>query len=153
MISCWRRDGKLEWATGSAILADPSEASVRTFVTDHWPALSWSLLIAVLLLAPGDLSEPAPAWLSRFETAGGDKLVHAALFFVHAAVLARTFRRLGVGAAGPWAAAAIAAAYGLALELLQLGVDGREWDSLDVLADVTGVGLWWLARFLFRWRR
>ncbi len=109
--------------------------------------------MAALLLAPGDLGGAAPAWLVRFETAGGDKLIHAALFFVQAALLARTFRRMGVVAAQPWLPVVAAAAYGLALELLQVGVDGRGWEAADVLADVAGAVLWSVSRRLFRSRR
>ena len=108
--------------------------------------------MAMLLLAPSELGGPAPVWLARFEAAGGDKLVHAVLFFVQAALLARTLQRLGVVGAS-WKAVAVAAAYGLALELLQLGVDGRGWEAGDVLADVAGAGLWSVYRRLCGRRR
>ena len=68
-------------------------------------------------------------------------------------LLARAFRRSGVLTAEAWPAVALAAAYGLVLELLQLAVDGRGWEVGDLLAGVAGAVLWSVYRRLFRPRR
>jgi hypothetical protein len=85
---------------------------------------------------------------------GGDKLVHAALFFLHAATLVRSFAprsTLRAGAAARsavWTAGLLSFLYSGALEALQ-GVVGRDADPWDLLANGAGVGLcvaWHLLR-------
>jgi VanZ family protein len=115
--------------------------------------VGWSLVVAVLLLAPGDLESDAPDWLSELADAGADKLVHAALFFVQACCVSRVWvSRVrvsrawrGRAAGGVWLAAGLAAAYGLALELMQWQVPGRGWEAADVAANTIGAFLWPLA--------
>lgn len=96
--------------------------------------------MAVLLLVPGSLESDGPDWLSELAAAGVDKLVHAALFFVQALCVARAWRR-----GGAWWAAVLAAAYGLAIELLQGEIPGRGWEAGDVAANAVGAFLWPLA--------
>ncbi len=106
------------------------------------PAALWSLLVAVLLLVPGD-EVPDPGfwdWL--------DKPVHAVLFAVHFALLPMAlaaWRRRGAGLAVP---AALSGAYALLLEAAQIRVPGRSWDLWDLVADFAGIVLMalWLGR-------
>jgi VanZ family protein len=104
------------------------------------------VLVAVLLLAPGDLHTPAPAWLEWFAAHGGDKAIHAGLFFVQAACLGRTLRAANDGRPGMerWAALG-AAIYGVVLEVAQLGIGGRSFELGDVAADAVGAAAWPLA--------
>lgn len=114
-------------------------------LTSWTPVASWSLFVAVLLLAPGGLGGGGVSWLSRVAAAGGDKVVHAALFFIQAAVVSRLLVRPG----GRWLAAALAAGYGLLLELLQLSIPGRGLEAADVVANSAGAFGWALLPWLF----
>jgi VanZ family protein len=126
---------------------------VRRFLESHLPTVLWSALVAVLLLSPGDLDTPAPAWLEWFEDHGGDKLVHAGLFFVQAACLGRTLRGWSSDRhAGAWWAALASFLYGTALEVAQLAIGSRSFEVADVAADAAGAVLWPLAAWLHRRR-
>lgn len=71
--------------------------------------------------------------------AGEDKLVHLVLF----AALAATARlRFGAGVGVP----AVLVAYAVGSEVVQaVGLPDRGGDPLDVVADLAGIGLGWLA--------
>lgn len=99
------------------------------------PAILWSLLAAVLLLAPGDeLPDPgAWEWL--------DKPVHAALFAIQFALLVRPLagsrpvaRHLAIAALG-------SGLYALVLETAQLWVPGRAWEWWDLGAALVGIAV------------
>ena len=106
----------------------------------------WTLLVAVLLVVPGD-EVPYPGLADRF-----DKPAHALLFTVHFVLLA------GALAGGPRASRASSVAtaalgsglYALLMEAVQLGVPGRGWDWWDLAADLAGIGV--AALLLARWR-
>lgn len=98
--------------------------------------VAWMLLL-FLLSSQGDFGEPLalPDWLPI------DKLVHAALYGVLAALLYQA-------GLGPFAAVAVAGLYGVTDEFHQMFVPGRFPDLFDWLADVTGAALGvWLVRF------
>ncbi|MDX9751161.1 MAG: VanZ family protein [Flavobacteriales bacterium] len=97
------------------------------------PAALWATAVLVLLLAPP--TGEAPAWLA-FPHA--DKLVHAALFGVLAALVLRALRTHRAKAVA-WGLTVL---YGALTELLQhlLPVD-RTGDPLDLLADAAGAAL------------
>ncbi|HVS12418.1 MAG TPA: VanZ family protein [Thermoanaerobaculia bacterium] len=128
----------------------------------HAPAALATLLIGAALLVTGEAVVGllvALGWTALLPLAeelfgapveaGGDKLVHVALFAVHAATLVRSFEAvLGAGARALSLAAGLSLLYGGVLELLQ-GALGRHADPWDLLADAIGVGLcvaWRLAR-------
>ncbi len=104
-------------------------------------ALGWAVLVAAALLAPADV-EPLPDWLTPWIAAGLDKAIHCVLFFVQAMLLGRA-------SGWRWAAAALAAAYGGALELLQGTVESRSFELADLLADGLGAAAW---AAVDRWR-
>lgn len=101
---------------------------------------AWAVLVAASLWTAGPEAPPAWTWLAAFEEAGGDKLVHAALFAVQAWLLCRS--RPGAPGVG-WLLGCLAAAvaYGALTEGVQLSLAGREGDLLDLAADALGAGL------------
>lgn len=106
------------------------------------PALLWlaGVSVALLVPVPADLPlvvQAIPPWLERH----GDKVVHAALFFVAAWLLARWFRRLGRVRRPLVAALAVATLWGVGLELAQLRVPSRDGSVGDGLADLAGAAL------------
>ncbi len=117
---------------------------LRRLLTDHrLHALLWSLVVAVLLLAPGDDLAISERWDWL------DKPAHAALFAVQAALLASALgaeRRRG----RELAAALVSGLYAALLELAQLWVPGRGFDFWDLVADAAGIGAVCL---LLGWRR
>jgi hypothetical protein len=141
----------------------------------HAPALLATLLIAAALLVTGEevaallaalgVSALLPFAQELFAGpagGGGDKVVHAVLFLVHASTLVRSFEAGSFaarteaparqGTRALWLAAGLSLLYGGVLEWLQ-GVIGRDADPWDLLADGVGIGLcvaWRLGR---RWWR
>jgi VanZ family protein len=113
-----------------------------------WPAWLWALVILVLCLMPGSR---LPEW-DWFALLDLDKLVHAALFFVQALLLARAF--IARGTPVHWATWAVATAvlYGLATEVMQgLEALGRRTDLNDMIANTVGaLSAGWFARWRMR---
>lgn len=108
----------------------PRERSHR-----YLPALIWSLVVAALLVAPGDtMPEPGSwEWL--------DKPVHALLFAIHSSLLARCLAP-PMTARGALASAAVASAcYALLLEAVQVWVPGRSWEWWDLGAGIAGIAV------------
>ena len=99
------------------------------------PILLWTLVVAFLLLLPGD-EIPDPGRWERL-----DKLTHALLFAVHFALMARAFpapRREGRELA---VAALASGLYALLLETAQLWIPGRGWEWWDVVAGLAGIAV------------
>lgn len=92
-------------------------------------------MLAVLLLSPAELlpEVAGPDWL--------DKLLHAVVFAIHCALLARGLAGVGRRVATVAAAALISALYALLLETAQLWIPGRSWEWWDVAAGLAGVAL------------
>jgi VanZ family protein len=95
-----------------------------------WWALGWALFIELLLLWPHPPEVPSP-----FTFIGLDKLVHATLFGVQAALLARALRLTGRPA---WPALAAVIAYGAFTEFEQRFVPSRSMELDDFFADTVG---------------
>ncbi len=113
------------------MVAEPSRRAPRVA---YLPAALWSVLLAVLLLAPGSRLPRAPSLALL------DKVAHAALFAVETVLVARA--ATAAGAARPLlAAAAVAGVYALVLELAQNWVPGRVLEAGDVVAGLAGVAL------------
>lgn len=97
----------------------------------RWPwalaALGWAALIFALSAS----SAPPGASMPLLEVPGADKLAHAALYAVLAALLR-------AAAARRREAVAVAAAYGVTDELHQAFVPRRSPDPLDWAADLAG---------------
>ena len=119
-------------------------------------AALWAVLVAVLLWLPGS-DGPSPwtlfDWLAAhaelleaLAEAGGDKVVHGALFAVQAWLLCRCRAPAAGSSAGStvgWGAAcfALAAGYGALTEAGQLLVAGRDAGLPDTLANAAGAAL------------
>ena len=163
---------------------------MRSFLRIHAPAILATLFLGAALLVTGEMvvaaltGVGATALLPFAEQLlgppsqpGGDKLVHALLFFVYTAILARSFslgllepaaasaqrrspaplaERAGFAAASldravVWLAGLFSFLFSGALELAQAAV-GRHGDLRDLLANGAGVGLC-VAWLLLRRRR
>lgn len=92
-------------------------------------AALWTLIVVVLLALPGDeLPDPGPwDWL--------DKPVHAVLFGIHFALLARAL----AGGRRRLLAALASAAFAVVMEVAQLWVPGRGWEWWDLAAGFAGI--------------
>lgn len=110
----------------------------------RWLAILATLLVFVSLAMPGGGLEAIKLWIQTWlpwqpsPGTGGDfpadKIVHALLFAVVAALTARGWR----DSFGVTAVLLYMLMLGVASELIQLFVPGRGADVLDVLADLTG---------------
>ena len=103
-------------------------------VRRHLPTLLWFLLVAVLLLLPGE-DLPDQEMLSW-----ADKPVHALLFAVQCALLARSLSP----PRARWRIAAAAiptAVLAVVLEVAQLWIPGRTWEWMDLAAGLLGIAL------------
>ena len=121
-------------------------------------ALGWAAATWLLLATPPPARGGLPGWLpwdGVRALPAADKAVHAALFFVQAALLRRALPRRGAAGERRALLASVVAstAWGGATELFQRRVPGREADALDLLADFAGAaGFAALASFR-SWRR
>lgn len=115
----------------------------------HLRAVLWALLLAVLLLTPGDAALDKQLGLpfspERYLL---DLLAHTALLFVMAWSLERSLASLQWVRRPLVVAALVSLLYGLVLELLQSFVPGREAGVGDALANSLGVLLYvgWMDR-------
>lgn len=119
-----------------------------TFLRDRLPALVWWAGTALVLLLPGSAQPMGPPWLALLAGSGGDKLVHAVLFFGLVALTVRALRPLGRGRA-LGVSVALATLWAPLSEWLQRRVPHRDASLADLAADVVGLGaavLWVLRR-------
>jgi len=120
-------------------------------LTRHVPAVTWALLIAVALLMPGDPLQEAggwfdlPQWLELLVDKLGhwlgpwaDKLVHFSLFLVLALLVRRSFYGTGSDSEGAVKALAVTLPYIVVLEVAQIWIPGRGWETLDLVAGFAG---------------
>jgi len=106
----------------------------RSFKQDL-AALLWSAGIACLLLLPGEMLEPRwlePLWLRLAEEAA-----HGVLFFGMAILVQRA--RLPRGGSAGAATIATCLAYAILLELLQIPVPGRGFETIDIVVAALGI--------------
>ncbi len=120
-------------------------------LTRHVPALTWALLIAVALLMPGDPLQEAggwfdlPEWLELLVDKLGhwlgpwaDKLVHFGLFLVLALLVRRSFQGTSSDSGAVLKALAVTLPYIVVLEVAQIWIPGRGWETLDLVAGFAG---------------
>jgi VanZ family protein len=116
------------------------------FYRYHLPAILWAVAIFVFSSIPGTS-------IPNFSIFSQDKALHAAVFFVFAFLLYRSFSIPNLSPSRPRRAGlwtlAVASLYGVFDEVHQLFVTGRSSDYRDVLADVVGA----LAFLLLVWFR
>lgn len=91
------------------------------------------VLILVAVSLPGSSLPEGPG------IPGLDKAVHAMMFLSLAVALRRDFRPSGLRAIA--AAAAFGLGFSVLTELIQLAVDGRSSELLDVVADLAGFAI------------
>ena len=109
--------------------------TLRERTRRHLPVLIWSLVVAVLLAAPGDEIPEVGAWKWL------DKPAHALLFAVHCGLLARSLASSGMRDRGLRAAAVVSGLYAVLLEAAQIRVPGRSWEWWDLVADLVGIAV------------
>jgi VanZ family protein len=63
---------------------------------------------------------------------GGDKIIHTTMF---------TVMGLSAQAAAPWVSLLVTGPFAIGLELVQKKIPGREYDVVDMLANITGIFL------------
>jgi len=63
---------------------------------------------------------------------GGDKIIHTALF---------TVMSISAQAAAPWISLLVTGPFAVGLELVQKRLPGRDFDVVDMLANITGIFL------------
>lgn len=63
---------------------------------------------------------------------GGDKIVHTVLF---------TVMSISAQAAAPWISILVSAPFAVGLELVQKKLPGRDFEIVDMLANITGIFL------------
>lgn len=107
---------------------------------DRLLALAWWTVTVLILVLPGSERPVGPAWLVRLAESGGDKVVHALLFFGLVALTARGLAPLGRSRA-LGLSVAMAAAWAPLSEWLQRRVPHRDASLPDLLADVVGLVL------------
>lgn len=109
-------------------------------------AIAWALVILVLCLIPG---QALPEW-NWFALLDLDKLVHAGMFFVLAALLAQAFSDKGSPKRYLLWAVIISISYGLSTEFMQgLEAMGRRTDINDMIANSVGA---LIAAVYVRWK-
>ena len=120
-------------------------------LTRYVPALTWALLTAVALLMPGDpLQESGgwfdlPEWLELFVDKLGhwlgpwaDKLVHFGLFLVLALLVRRSLYDTSRNLEGAFKTLAVILPYIVVLEIAQIWIPGRGWETMDLVAGFAG---------------
>ncbi len=89
--------------------------------------VGWIALTCFALTFPFDLKNP-PKALER----GGDKIIHTSLF---------TVMGISAQAAAPWISLLVTGPFAVGLELVQKKIPSREFDVVDMLANITGIFL------------
>jgi VanZ family protein len=121
-------------------------------ITRYVPSVTWGLWIAVALLMPGDSVQEVghwfdlPEWLEPWVDRLGhwlepwaDKLVHFGLFLVLAFLVWRSLEGARGGSAALIGTLAVTLPYVVVLEVAQIWIPDRGWETLDVLAGLAGV--------------
>lgn len=91
----------------------------------------WIALTSFALTFPFQLKNP-PKALER----GGDKIIHTALF---------TVMGISAQAAAPWISLLVTGPVAVGLEVVQKKLPRRQYDIVDMLANITGIFLGLLA--------
>lgn len=107
---------------------------------DHRNTLLTAALVCLALFSPGDTMPPLDGGLPWIVTLLADKVVHAVLFFVQTAMLARSMRH----GRCRWPRATTAGMvlmFAAATELVQGVVPGRQASVADLAADTVGLAL------------
>lgn len=101
----------------------------------YWPVVLWAVVIFGLHIMPSDRIPKPPEW--SFSV---DKLVHFFLFAAMSFLMLR-YKHLKLGRWDGMIILSImiyASLYGVLMELIQLAVPGREFNLVDLVADILG---------------
>ncbi len=114
----------------------------RRFLTHHLPAIAWATVIFILLTLPSSSFPKAPIYVPSL-----DKLIHAAMFFIMALFLHRSFS-VTPSIAAPLLLAVVAATlYGSLGEVYQMLLPDRSADVVDAVANGGGALLYAAAAY------
>jgi len=109
----------------------------RRFLTHHLPALTWAIVIFLLLSLPSSSFPKAPIYIPSL-----DKLIHAAMFFIMALLLHRSFSVSPSIAAPLLLAVVVATLYGSLGEVYQMLLPDRSADVVDAVSNGGGALLY-----------
>lgn len=115
--------------------------AMRTILTKALPAVIWAGLTAFTLLVPGESLQEVGGWfeLPRWLEPWADKLMHFGLFLVLALLVWRFFESVPGDSRAGSKTLAVSIVYMVALEAAQIGVPGRGWEILDLVAGGAGI--------------
>lgn len=111
-----------------------------------WPAITWSIIVLVLTLIPGEELPNVPVF-------GIDKIVHVGIFgllmLLSAAGLYKSSQLNSIRKPG-LLALIYSVSFGVIIELIQPFVPGRSFSYFDILANTIGVALGYMTYVLLR---
>jgi len=97
----------------------------------RWRA--WAFLLCWIALTCFSLTYSfRPGRMERVLERGGDKIIHTTLF---------TVMGISAQAAAPWISLLVTGPLAIGLELVQKKIPAREFDLVDMLANITGIFL------------
>lgn len=97
----------------------------------RWRA--WVFLVCWIALTCFSLTYDFHAGrMERMLSRGGDKIIHTTLF---------TVMGISAQAAAPWISLLVTGPFAVGLEVVQKKIPGREYDIVDMLANITGIFL------------
>ena len=111
-----------------------------------WPAITWSIIVLVLTLIPGEELPNVPVF-------GIDKIVHVGIFgllmLLSAAGLYKSSQLISIRKPS-FMALIYSVSFGVIIELIQPFVPGRSFSYFDILANTIGVALGYMTYVLLR---
>ena len=108
---------------------------MKTFKNSLLLALSWFVLVTILLIIPGR-KLPNISWVGKFQI---DKIVHIFLFFILTMNFCRASFNFYNEQKWFWMIALFCSLYGVSMEFVQENfVLNRSFDNGDIVADIIG---------------
>lgn len=104
-----------------------SKSIIKKNINKYLPTILITVLVLTAVLWPGSMLPEQPSKIPGF-----DKIVHVCLFFAWTVAVVHDFNLKWHQTLG------VVVMFALATELVQLGVEGRSFDPMDLLADTAG---------------